>query len=285
MNQTSAEEELRKLGISTIYEKLLFVEGKDDKKVAEKFLTDKDVTVIPLGCCDKVVQMYKDILLIKDKLSTIKICFLMDRDTKDGKIDELEQMDPDFFENHFVVLDRHELENYYLDQKLWEDTLEIDNPMELPLSIKKEDIPSLLFKAANETKISVYQKELSEKLRMQITNLTEHLDKATSITCDTKEHFDEYANSVIEKISLEQLKSEFENVYENTVEKYSNWDKELFKYCDGKIAYHIFISKLARDLQVMTSRIELYIDKLIMKDKDSKYEITKVFDKIRNKLS
>ena len=113
----------------------------------------------------------------------LKICFLMDRDTKDEQIDELEKIDSDFFTNHFIVLERHELENYYLDEKLWEDLIMMDASSGIDMQIKKEDIPILILNYANETKINVYQKELNEKLRMQINSLSKMLGISSKIKC------------------------------------------------------------------------------------------------------
>ncbi len=281
LNQSSSEEELRKLGISTTYEKILFVEGKTDKEVADKLLYDKDVTVISLEGCEQVLQMYKNLRKIKDEISTMKILFLMDRDTRDGAIDEIEDEDANFFKEHFMVLDRHELENYYLDEKLWEDILTIENTKGIELSIKKEDIPALLIKNVNSTKINVYQKELNEKLRMQINNLTIHLGRPSKINCETNEQFEQYTNETLEKIDLEELKNNFTSVYNTIIEKYSNWDKESLKFCDGKIALAKFISDFAQELEIMPKKVEKYMDKLIQNDSTCKYEVSKLFNKIR----
>lgn len=285
LNQTSAEVELRKLGISTIYEKLLFVEGNSDKTVAEKLLSDIDVTIVELNGCEKIIQMYRDLRLLKEKLSNMKICFLMDRDTRDGQIDIIEAEDSEFFKEHFIVLERHELENYYLDEKLWEDTLDIDNPTGLPISIKKEDIHGLLFSTANNTKVTVYQKELNEKLRMQINNLTKILGKASNISCSTEEDFKDYIDSAISKISLENLKDEFMNTYHHAMHKYANWNEDILKYCDGKDALRYFKHKLATELKVFPERIDLYMDKLVLDDRECKYEISKLFHRVKKLLN
>lgn len=284
LTQTSAEEELRKLGISTIYEKILFVEGQNDKEVADKVLSNTDITVIPLSGCEHVIQMYKDLQKIKSILFNMKICFLMDRDTKDEQIDELEKIDSDFFTNHFIVLERHELENYYLDEKLWEDLIMMDASSGIDMQIKKEDIPILILNYANETKINVYQKELNEKLRMQINSLSKMLGKSSKIKCDTDESFEKYTNQIIANIDLEILKNNFLEIYKKTKEKYANWANDYLKFCDGKIVFGKFITELAKQLKVTPERIRIYLDKLIQEDKDCKYEVSKVFRKVREIL-
>lgn len=281
LKQTSAEEELRKLGISTIYEKLLFVEGKNDKEVADKFLSNTDVTVIALSGCEHVIQMYKDLQKIQSNLINMKVCFLMDRDTRDVQVEELEKLDSIFFKNHFVVLERHELENYYLDEKLLEDLIMMDALSGIDMKIKMDDIRNLILEKANETKINVYQKELSEKLRMQINNLAINLGRASKIKCDTDDSFEKYIDQIIEKIKLDNLKKDFLDVHKKIKEKYATWDKDYLKFCDGKIVFNKFISELANKLKVKSERIRMYLDKLIQEDKDCKYEISKVFQKIR----
>lgn len=205
----------------------------------------------------------------------------MDRDTRDVQVEELEKLDSIFFKNHFVVLERHELENYYLDEKLLEDLIMMDALSGIDMKIKMDDIRNLILEKANETKINVYQKELSEKLRMQINNLAINLGRASKIKCNTDDSFEKYIDQIIEKIKLDNLKKDFLDVHKKIKEKYATWDKDYLKFCDGKIVFNKFISELANKLKVKSERIRMYLDKLIQEDKDCKYEISKVFQKIR----
>ena len=119
---------------------------------------------------------------------------------------------------------------------------------------------------------------------MQINNLTINLGKPSDINCEDEQQFENYTMNTLNKIDLAQLGNEFTNVYNTVVNKYSNWDSDYLKYCDGKIALAKFINDFANELEVHKSRVEKYIDRLIQNDKNVSMKLQKYLQEFVNIL-
>lgn len=134
----SLESELRNAGISSVFSRTLFVEGESDKDIFLPILSLHRINVVPVSDCREVIEHFKKIADIKNLIHGASFCFAMDRDNKsEQEILGIKQYSPEFFDESFIILERHEIENYFIDQQL---VLDVLNPT---LEILHEDLITL----------------------------------------------------------------------------------------------------------------------------------------------
>lgn len=119
LEYNNCEKELRKIGVSYTNDKILFVEGRNDTQLIEEILATYNIHVRDLGNCTEVIKVYNSIKKLANELHDPQFIFLIDRDSKtDEDIILLKENDPTYFDNHFIVMEMHEMENYLLDVKV-----------------------------------------------------------------------------------------------------------------------------------------------------------------------
>lgn len=110
-----AEAELRKIGLSTVLNRVLFVEGSDDNEVLNRILRDKNISVVSLKGSTAVVETFKKLSVLRRYISDAVFVFLVDSDNKpDDYFCAIRDCDPEFYDRSFIKLDKHEIENYFL---------------------------------------------------------------------------------------------------------------------------------------------------------------------------
>lgn len=116
-----AEAELRKIGLSTTYSKVILVEGDGDHAALESIVKGKNIKVQPLNGSKAVAETFKRLAEIRTHVNESRFVFLVDSDNKPQKFfDDLRALDEKFYDECFVVLDAHEFENLFLDASLFE---------------------------------------------------------------------------------------------------------------------------------------------------------------------
>ena len=97
-----SEKILREIGISSIYSKVLFVEGSTETDFFDIFFNDFNIKIHPLNGCEQVIETYKKVKSIKDFLYDTHFCFLIDLDTRsDDDIKKLRIEDATYFDAPF----------------------------------------------------------------------------------------------------------------------------------------------------------------------------------------
>ncbi|WP_123633094.1 DUF4435 domain-containing protein, partial [Pseudomonas viridiflava] len=113
------EKELRAVGISTVFSKVVFVEGAGDAYMLSEILARHNISITALSSCNDVVDHFKKIAGILHNVHGASFCFAVDRDNRDNKdFEEIRAFNPAFYDDSFLVLDRHEIENYLIDPQL-----------------------------------------------------------------------------------------------------------------------------------------------------------------------
>lgn len=119
------ESELRKIGLSTTYSKVLLVEGDGDHAALENLLKGKNIKVQPLNGSKAVTETFKRLAEVRNFIHEARFVFLVDSDNKPQQFfDELRAIDEDFYNASFVVIDAHEFENLFLDVPLFEKVID-----------------------------------------------------------------------------------------------------------------------------------------------------------------
>lgn len=163
-----AEKELRASGISSVFSRTLFVEGKGDVEILSSVLSLHRIQTVALDDCKEVIDHFRKLSKVRDSIHGASFCFAIDGDNRSSaEINEIREIDPDFFDQSFLVLDRHEIENYLIDKLLIAEAI---NPI---LKVLDEDeltedvINNILRSEADALKTHSRSKYISSILRMK----------------------------------------------------------------------------------------------------------------------
>lgn len=281
-----AEKELREMGISSIFEKVLIVEGSTEDQLLGQILRDSGVRIYPVSGCSQVLNLYKKIKMLKNHLYSANFVFMIDSDTKNkDKFDAEKTADSSFYESHFVLLNKHEIENYYIDEKLLKAVCDKHN-LDENENVPPDVLHKMIEKTVEGTKELVKKKALNEKLHDYIVDLAEKV-KQREIQVSNRTSFENYIKPIFNKINQQYL-TDVTNIFDDVNTKYENWGNDKYSLCDGKMAYGILKNSIAKKLGVTSQRIDKTIYKLLQQDvyssKPPKYDLTTIIRDILKKL-
>ncbi|HDR7735189.1 TPA: AAA family ATPase [Bacillus thuringiensis] len=252
------ERTLRELGISSIYNKVLFVEGDKEVEFLESLAVENNVKIEKVGNCRKMIEIYSGLKDVERHLTESYFVFLLDRDvTNDERVSE-------FIDNEeFILLDRHEIENYLLDESVWLEAAKSlasdDQQEELTLDLIKSDL-----KTAADRQLDVTKKQyVTNKIRDLISDFqTEVRHRDVNIASETE--FQGYTDALLSGPRLEQLKDKINSVYSLCEEKYSiaNWEENWISLCPGKQVLLIASNTVGNRIGVTQNRFLKEIEKI-----------------------
>lgn len=276
------EQTLRVIGISSIYSKVLFVEGSTDTAFFDTFFNEYNVRIHPLKGCEQVIDTYRKVKNIKNFLFDTHFCFIIDRDTRsDDEIKKLRNEDITYFDEHFIVLERHEFENYLLEGKIFYDVIINHNrltPSLLPM--QADEIDEKISDLVKPTREIVFRKHLAKLNGNSIGKLNETFRKKNAVI-DNLSDYDLYMDGLFATIDIKDfLKSEFHNNYITCSKMYdnANWDAKWKTICDGKAASNIVISHFASYLQISNKRLLTEVKEAIFTNKS--YEVNEIIEEV-----
>ena len=265
----------------------MIVEGITEESLFTHIIDKAGIHIISVNGCDQVLNLYKRVKDLKNFLHSVNIIFMIDNDTKNKeKFNKIREQDPSFYDSHFIVLEKHEIENYFIDRKLLSDMskkYELDHEGNF---IDNVELNDLINDAENHTKSIVQKKELNEKLHDCIIDYAGKVLQEDIAINDLKSFLD-YIKPIFDEISS-QYESEVTTIYNSMAEKYTHWDEIKDSVCDGKQAYNEIKFKLAKKLGITEKRFEMTITSLLFTDLHSKstpkYELTVILRDVLNKL-
>src|SRR5690606_24400778 len=102
-------------------------------------------------------------------------CFMIDRDARNNvEIEEIRTRDREIFDETFIVLDKHEFENYFLEPALWKQVHDkfraFMELFEIP-EISEKDIYTEIKSFADSTKDQILVKTLTHYNSMSLSSL------------------------------------------------------------------------------------------------------------------
>lgn len=235
-----AENELRKLGLSSIYTQVILVEGIRDNEALEHVTEGRNITIRSLNGSNAVIDAFKRLAEVRHYIHDSEFVFLVDSDNKpDDFFKNLEDINSQFFHKALIKLDKHELENYFLDaktislvvSKFLSITGEVDRqPTEDEIAIK-------IIELAKESLPQVYKKEISLAFQHSVSN---HF---SGLTWGNKNFEWGDINNVTDQIAKDVLSNdrvtELHNILRETAKDvfdiYEKANPEtLIDRCDGK---------------------------------------------------
>lgn len=240
----NSERLLRESGLSSVYENILVVEGSTEEKLFDHVLDDEGIHIVTANGCDQLLGLYRKVKELKDYLHSTNFVFMIDRDTKNKeKFEKVRNENPDFYDSHFVLLDKHEIENYFIDKELLFDLCEKYKLERENIYISSIELSSIIDCAVVESKECTEKKEINEKLHDYIIDLASKV-KQKEICIQDKQSFMNYINPIFDDIHQEYYEA-VSNIFETIENKYKNWESQKYDLCDGKKVY-VQIKKLYR---------------------------------------
>jgi hypothetical protein len=274
------ERELRNLGISSVFSRTLFVEGKGDVEMLSSILALHRINVVPLSDCKEVIDNFRKISSIRPLIHGAAFCFAIDGDNKSElEINEIKRIDPDFFDESFIVLDRHEIENYLIDNKLIFDVINpILESMHEPI-ITSTELENIFNKESNSLKQHSMAKYLSSIMRSQ----------AKALILDPISNTKNILNSVtdtIDAVFSEDISTKLKTTASDASSKFNDvWPGDWKSLVDGKA----FMGKLLANLSNRSAGVKPNIIRrnIINRINDSpnQYECGKLIQKITTKIN
>jgi hypothetical protein len=239
----SAEVQLREIGLSTTFTKVLFVEGTGDHQALENLLKAKNIKIKSLSGSTAVIDTFKRLASIKDYVQDSRFIFLVDSDNKPPSFfQELRAIAPSFYDAYFIKLTTHEFENLYLEPSLFKQVLDgyakIAGAEESDLSI--EEVKTELVRLAGESLPQVYKKELSLAFTQAVErhfasliwgNKSFSWSDAVKVTNDLQNALSQ-SNTAILSNELSTAASQMFSSYGNVAEDV------LLRRCDGKQVFN-----------------------------------------------
>ena len=191
--------------------------------------------------------------------------FLVDSDNKSSEYFEtIRSIDTEFYDATFIKLDRHEFENYFLNENIFRMVMDrysavsnSDNAI-----IDCEYIKNKLIEYAKESLPQVYKKELSLSFQQLIeVHFSNHIWGNRSFDWNTIENIkNQLENDVLISINMLSLKDILNANAENLFDSYKIInDEKLLKRCDGKQVFgkscNHFASKIGVNVKIFKKAI------------------------------
>lgn len=277
-----AEESLRQLGISSVYEHILMVEGKTDAELWRETLKEYNVNVVPMGGCKEVIKAYHVLSNLPAEITAGQIVFLIDRDTRnDAKICNIENTNKEYFDNHFYILNRRELENYFIEpEQISLYMHKLANDLHKPELAKWTDseVRNMAYEYAGKilekTKGEYFYSLVGECLNNRIERLITPISQASA---DDDNLFAKNISNGLRQIDVNR---EIKECRERVNNRYSSeeWERNWIALCDGKKVFDCITGKVSYQLSIDRKIIKNGIMQEVLSNNNS--DIVKVKNKI-----
>jgi hypothetical protein len=288
MEYDNAEAVLRKIGLSTIYNKVLLVEGEGDSDALDNLFLDENVKIKQLNGSMAVIDSFKRLSSLDKYFLDSKFVFLVDSDNKpSGYFEKIEALNPDYYKKTFIKLPVHEFENLLLEPKFFEKIIQSYSEI-IGKDAKKftqEYIKSVIEENAKKSLPQVYKKELSLFFMQSVERHFSSLiwgDK--KFKWDTAVGIEQQINTVLTSEQAEKLNLELVNKTKNVFENYIKIDgDELRKRCDGKQTLGMVCHQLGTEAGISAGDLRQGLYKYAKEDTTS--EISKIVVDIKRRLA
>ena len=253
------EKKLREIGISALYQKVLFVEGQTEINLLQKTLNPYNIKVHKLNNCEQLMQTYKKLKEISPYLNDLKYIFMLDRD--ESNEEKLNEYLIDYDEDDFILLDRYEIENYLLDIDIWMEAINKLAFDEKSHSFTNEILEELFITEAKNRIENTKKQYIANGIMRTIRDMSGTIKKR-EIPLDDK--YADYIKSVFNATAIEKFIDDANKIKGYSEEKYSDDNISLnwFAIFPGKELMNTVGNKVAKEIGVTRDRLILEITKL-----------------------
>lgn len=246
----------------------MFVEGKTENEILETLFSPFNIKIKPLNGCDEVIDTYKKYYSFHTHIRDVQFCFLIDKDTRSkDDIDKIRNSDETFFDNHFIIMNKHEIENYLLDTKLILNIFKKHKSINDDIKIPDENtIITKIKEIADKNKEIVLKKTL-QNLNQNSLHKIKLAISSKEIEVTNKNKYEQEINNIFNSNSITDTR---EIILKNflVIEEINNkWENEWINLCDGKIVLHQLKSYLAKELEITPNRVITELIKTVQETK------------------
>jgi len=262
------EKLLRNIGLSKIINKVLFVEGKTENEILEKIFSPLNIKIKNLNGSSEVIETYRKYYSFHNHIRDVQFCFLIDKDTRtESEIEDMRKNDESFFDEHFIIMNKHEIENYLLDSKLIHNLFKIHKNLNKDIKVPLEnEIEKKIKEIADSNKEHVFRKSI-QNLNQNSLHKIKLAVSTKSMEVLNKTAYNKYIESVFDSKSITETIEILKNNFSRIDEINNNWEKDWKELCDGKIVLNQLKTHLAKELGLTAPRV---INELINSAQESK---------------
>lgn len=271
IDKENCEDILRECGISYIDDKVLFVEGKTESDNLKMLCGENNIRIRELANCSEIIQVYTSLVKVKELVYAPKFLFIIDRDTReDGEIEKIRELDTEFFDKHFLVLPVHEFENFFIDEKVITEAINIYINIIGGSKLSEKEVEEILRTHADESLEDTKRKYINNVVREDIKCFV-GLIKQREIDIYSQSSYEKYIDKLFKSEEYKKNIIRMKEEYSQMSIKYGmlNWTTEWKKICDGKRVYAKTIKELSDRIGVSTANIKKIIYEISKEKKDS----------------
>ncbi|MET3203196.1 UNVERIFIED_ORG: putative ATPase [Bacillus proteolyticus] len=251
LDYQTCEKQLREIGVSTINANVLFVEGKTEVEIFDSILKGYNVKVEKIENCSKLIEIYKGVNEVKQFLRGCNFVFMLDKDViNDERVSNIVNSN----HNDFILLNRHEIENYLLDKRIWKKTVDRFPKDEDQKEITEEDIEQIFKESAGRFSEQVQKLYLAEKIREEL-NRWEQVVHHRHIDVNN-DNYQKYIDKLFSDENINELKEKLYDKFIICTDKYGRekWDEEYLHLCPGKQVLNISAKAIGDKLGIKSDK-------------------------------
>lgn len=252
VNQEECESVLRNCGISFVEDKVIFVEGKTESENLTTLCNQHNIKIKVLGNCTQILQVYKDLLKVKELVTVPKFLFILDRDTReDNQIQSLRNEDQQYFDDHIMFLPVHEIENFLLDEEVIANVINVYLQDCSTIQASPQEIVQKMKQLADVSLNTTKKKYLNYELDYAVKALAKRVHQR-DIVVSSRDDFASYVATILPQEIIDTFVADMTLKYDSMERKYNsaNWDTHWKTLCDGKIVYNQTCSFLAETYSI-----------------------------------
>lgn len=237
IDQASCEKVLRECGISFTEDKILFVEGDTETDHLTSLCAESNIKIKQLANCAELIQVYKNLIKVKELVYVPKFVFMIDRDTReDVEISNLMHLDQDFYDNHMVFLPVHEIENFLLDENIIAECLNVYLSDFSSDVVDASEVYEKMKEFADEKVDSTRKKFINNELHEIIKSMSQ-LVRQREIKIGSQDEYTNYVEGLFSENNMQMYLDKMKAKYSQMQNKYGedNWNGHWKELCDGKM--------------------------------------------------
>ena len=240
VNKEECENILRNCGISFVEDKVLFVEGKTESDNLTTLCNRHNIRVKVLGNCNQILQVYRNLIKVKELVTVPKFLFVLDLDTRDEQqIQALRNIDPQYFDNHILFLPVHEIENFLLDEQVISSVLNIYLQDCSTTQVSPQTVVQKMKQLADESLEMTKKKFLNYELDHAVKSLAKRVNQR-DIIVSSREEFTSYVSTILSEETINAFIANMTCKFDSMEQTYNsaNWNAHWKELCDGKTVYN-----------------------------------------------
>lgn len=254
LGDENTEDLLRTAGVSQVDERVLIVEGKTDSNLITAFLGN-NVEIRPLGGKGAVCEAFEGFMALDPHKRHPGYAFLLDGDSGlDYRYSDLKDKYENRWNQHVILLERTELENYLLEPVIFRAAvlrfLDKEDFARLEHLLSEEALEQLLRRSADRTRELCRQKFLADATKRELQKLFPTPRAKDLPTEETL--FLEKIEEMFRGVDVARFTVSMKEVFVDSGKRFSDdeWNANWKARCQGKAAFSYACGELSRSIGI-----------------------------------